>query len=264
MNPFFSFIYKTLHEQGITVQPYALRKPENHRLIHTLKPTGAQTLLECRARGSCDLGPEQIYPHIEKILAQLHQTKLKGYGWPQQKNGKLVGAYKTWREFFKEETPQWLKKVEEADAKLLGEAQAREGLLNTGRFLIKVLRSKLLRYEGGVLVHGDSINPRNILVQQGVVSGVLDWEWSIIGDPAWEFCDPAWESVYAHDRLQPYEEATNALSKQKFDRGGFLRRVHLYRPLWLLWSTSLHSDEPRSLLYALLRDMLQSEIKNAG
>lgn len=46
-----------------------------------------------------------------------------------------------------------------------------------------------------VLIHGDAINPGNILIREGNIVGIVDWEWSIIGDPAWEFADTGWEKI---------------------------------------------------------------------
>jgi thiamine kinase-like enzyme len=39
------------------------------------------------------------------------------------------------------------------------------------------------------LVHSDLINPSNTIIAGTKRLSHIDWEWSLIGDPAWEFAD---------------------------------------------------------------------------
>jgi thiamine kinase-like enzyme len=110
------------------------------------------------------------------------------------------------------------------------------------------------------LVHGDAINPSNILVQDKNKIKLLDWEWSVAADPAWEFCDLGWWPLNNMQTMSDYFEASGI--KTSLKQKEFLNRIKLYIPLWLLWGTYMHANDSKSDIYIALRKLLLKEVKN--
>jgi aminoglycoside phosphotransferase (APT) family kinase protein len=77
--------------------------------------------------------------------------------------------------------------------------------------ILEILNAEARRWEGSNaknrLVHGD-FNPTNILIQDGVVSGILDWEFSHSGDPYMDIGNLLRNTKSAyHDQIQSGLEA---------------------------------------------------------
>jgi aminoglycoside phosphotransferase (APT) family kinase protein len=96
--------------------------------------------------------------------------------------------------------------------------------------LLRQMRPSFDRLRYGHLIHGD-YHPENLLVAEGRISGVLDLEWAISGDPAWDFV-----------LLDEWEVTAPGSS------AAFLRGYTTVRPL--------DKDHTRRLqMYALLRSL---------
>jgi len=86
--------------------------------------------------------------------------------------------------------------------------------------------------EQGYLIHGDILNPGNILGGKGKLTGIVDWEWSISGDPAWEF-------VFGENEImEKYFSFAGLNDKEK--QKEFRLKIKIYRIFWLLWGTNVH------------------------
>ncbi|OGI26199.1 MAG: hypothetical protein A3J76_01255 [Candidatus Moranbacteria bacterium RBG_13_45_13] len=198
---------------------------------------------------------KDIMPNIFHALAGIHKIHLEGFGWPILRNKQLKGKHKNWKSFFEHNYPFWLKKIHEADRRL-SLRPTKIKLLDefTKQTVIKI------DYAGpAVLVHGDSINPSNILVHGKNKITLLDWEWSILADPAWEFCDLGWWKISDEKKLAPYFKARNI--KKQSDKADFINRINLYIPLWLLWGTYMHADDLKPDIYIALRKLLLSRVE---
>jgi aminoglycoside phosphotransferase (APT) family kinase protein len=150
------------------------------------------------------------------------------------------------REFFETEVPLWLESLEQAE-KALGE---REAFLSLREGVERLMRARndMFALQKPVLVHGDMLNPGNILLSGKTISGIIDWEWANAGDPAWEF---AFTNTYDLTRyFQAFPEYTEK------ERKSFLARVAAYKPFWLLWGAHVHAGNPRGDVYRILRDEL--------
>jgi len=134
------------------------------------------------------------------------------------------------------ETNRWLenlaiakyKKVKYITTKEYKEyKQALNDLFEQNKYLMKIKR--------GSLIHWDINNPGNVLINKGKISGIIDFEWSIIGDPIWDL-------VLSNEDLQDkYSKTTNMNIKH------IKRKLLLYRPLWFLWGTNTHLHRPHIL-----------------
>ena len=85
-----------------------------------------------------------------------------------------MGEEKNWKDFLRKNSNEWLQK-----------AEIKEKFHTSIQNLISSFPDNL----NLSLVHGDSINPSNIITKNESIASVIDWEWSLIGDPAWEFAD---------------------------------------------------------------------------
>ena len=219
------------------------------------KPAGKRTLIY-DAVVDVWLGKKaEIYiPQIQKIVARVHKIKLSGYGWLQVTEGKARGRHKSWREFFEKEIPLWLKSVSSGDARLGENRELKSSFKKIKKLAYEII--KKVPHVSPVLVHGDAINPSNVLVRKNKVVGLLDWEWSIVGDPAWEFCDCGWWPLLNEKSLRSYFEE---MGYKKVQIENFLKRARLYRLLWILWGAHMHAKDKSIVLYRTLRKMLSEE-----
>ena len=190
---------------------------------------------------------------VQKILyalTKIHKMQLKGFGWPVLANDSLAGPHKTWKMFFKKEVPRWTGVILETDRKLSEKSEVQN---------LEPLAQKIVAqidYNGpAALIHGDAINPNNVLINNDNKIFLLDWEWSICGDPAWEFCDLGWWNLSDRKNLSAYFKALGV--KDASEQEYFLRRIRLYIPLWLLWGTQMHAHDSDLSVYLALRKLLR-------
>lgn len=66
-------------------------------------------------------------------------------------------------------------------------ATADRGVLEEAFGFLESLRGALAHEEGPVLLHND-LHPKNIVVHEGMFSGVIDWECAQYGEPDFELC----------------------------------------------------------------------------
>ena len=220
------------------------------------KPAGKRTLINDTVVDIWFGKKAKIYiPQIQKIVARIHKIKRRGYGWPRAIDGEIRGQYKSWRKFFEKEVPLWLRSVSSGDSRL----GKNNGELKSSFKIIKGLAYGIIKkipYPPPFLIHGDAINPSNVLIQKDRVTGLLDWEWSIIGDPAWEFCDCGWWQLLNKKSLRSYFKE---MGYKNIQIESFLKRARLYRLLWILWGAHMHAKDKNIVLYRTLRKMLSEE-----
>ncbi len=202
--------------------------------------------------------PDIFIPEIQKIIADIHNIKCVGYGWPLLRAGGLEGKYRTWKDFFLKEAPLWMKSVKSGDRKNKNRLILEEEFPLIEEY-VKYFFKNIPKVEPS-LIHGDAINPSNILIKNKKITGVVDWEWSIIGDPAWEFCDIGWWPYLNKKSLLPYMGKNKKHKDMDVDL--FIDRIRLYIPMWLLWGCHMHSEKPNGSLYFVLRTLLNEKLKN--
>lgn len=199
-----------------------------------------------------------LVPQIQKLLGKTHAIPCHGYGLLVLQKGKVKGKFKTWKGFFETESRQWLKNIQKADTLTDNPQELRQSyaaaVAYVKNFLKNVPKTK------PSLIHGDAINPSNILIKNKKVTGLIDWEWSLAGDPAWEFCDPGWWKLINKKSLKPYFK--EAGKHRKIDEDEFIRRIRAYIPLWIMWGCHLHSGNPKGILYTVLRLMLTQHLQS--
>jgi len=236
------FYVGMIKDNFVLVQNYLVGVPAGKRILKNNK--------------FFDIWQVDKYKNIKKILkalAIIHKIKLKEFGWPTIKGDSLAGSYKSWEKFFQKEASRWIREILETDRRILVKPKIKD--LRKG--IQKIIAQ--IDYNGpAVLVHGDAINPSNILVNNGKGIFLLDWEWSIGADPAWEFCDLGWWDFINKKDLLAY---FNALGMRKIkEQEYFLKRIKLYRPLWLLWGTQMHARDKDLSVYLGLHRLLYNSM----
>lgn len=189
------------------------------------KPAGMRILRDGLFYDLRHTWSKSIAEDIERIVARINQIPLRGYGWIVQKKDGVGGRYRTWQAFLEREFSLWTKEIARAE----GNTTLTDKLK---RYFVEVLPG--LTLDRPSLVHGDITNPSNILISRGEVTGLVDWEWSLAGDPAWEF---AFNSPYP---LKTYF-STLAKEPSNEEKQEFRRRIGVYGHLYLTWAMYIHS-----------------------
>jgi|GEM_PF-5710822 len=195
----------------------------------------------------------EVGHEIERIIFRIHSFQVEKFGWLGD-DPKKGGEFENWIDFLQSEIQLWHEKIN------LGERQIKEEHSNLANRLVTYFNSikSEIKYIGNpVLVHADTTNPSNILVDKGKITGILDWEYALGGDPAWEFT-----FKNAHS-LQIYFALTRK-ENQQFDEDAFLYRIHLYYPLICGIWCFVHSFSPHTPLYSACRKHLDVTLQNRG
>ncbi len=156
---------------------------------------------------------------IERTIARINTIPMQGGGWLVKRGGSITGKYRSWNEFLEREVPMWLRRIRVVE----GNAKLSSGISQ----YFEANKSKM-KIKKSVLLHADIMNPGNILLHHGRVSGFVDWEWALAGDPAWEF---AFNSSYP---LSTYFKSFPRVFTHD-EKKDFRRRITLYGPLILTW-----------------------------
>lgn len=181
----------------------------------------------------------------ERIFAHLHTLSVcKGFGHiTVDGEGALTAPHPTWRAFIEKESARWLSELEHF--KHADEAFVMlHALAFRERERIIDVYADVCAWTRPLFVHGD-LNPGNILAEGDTVTALLDFEWAVSGDPAWEF---AFANSFPSSHY--YEYSTE-------DASDLERRKRVYRFFWLLWGSQVHvhNDDPFLCRWLLSRSL---------
>lgn len=112
------------------------------------------------------------------ILARTHEIPVTGYGPLIARNGQIMGKHASWSEYLALKAP-------DIDA-LVAASIVNERDANIYRSVAERIFTAPAR--PARLLHND-FHRENILVDQGVVSGVIDWDNAIAGDPLYDLAN---------------------------------------------------------------------------
>ncbi len=134
-----------------------------------------------------------LLPQIGKMMARLHQIKVDGFGAfdnERAKNGELVGLHETFGQAVRAGLPFNLDVLKQQSV-LTDEQVAAIGELFADS-------NPLLDVPQAVLVHNDFAD-WNLLTDGKDVSGVLDWDECVVGDPVSDIA--CWSTFFEPERL---------------------------------------------------------------
>ncbi len=153
-----------------------------------------------------------------ELLAKIHRIKTRGFGFfdeEKAKMGESGGILNSWEEHV-------FTSLESNLQYLLGLNLITEEKAERIRQVFKENKS-LMELKQGVLVHGDYCD-HNVMVSHGKITGVIDWEDCISGDPVHDIA--FWSTFYPRERLPLLMEGYKAITAVPKD---FQERFELYR-----------------------------------
>ena len=177
----------------------------------------------------------KLQNEVDIFTAQMHMLPVSGFGFLiRAEAGTLRGEHESWEEFLKKGTEKWCKELTDA-ATLESDDETEE---RVDKIQIKIAKLYASHEEffyllQGYFVHGDIANLSNILVNEGKVTGIIDYEWSLAGDPAWEFTHTEVRPT------EPYYQERGLLNSEEKDK--FLRHIDFNTVFWSLWGAHLHA-----------------------
>jgi aminoglycoside phosphotransferase (APT) family kinase protein len=162
-----------------------------------------------------------------RCLARLHAITLPAFGKLREQD---APRFHSWPDYFDDYARRYLNEAAEFGL-LEGPLRTRlEGALDGARPL-------LARVTRGVLVHSD-YHYENILHDRGRLTGILDFEWALSGDPSYDFMNAA-----VRESQIPGSEAAfldGYRSRRSFD-AEHERRLAIYRLFLCLETAVMHA-----------------------
>ena len=220
------------------------------------KPMGKRIVVNGEIADTYYPSQKNRLPQVLRAIARIHSINVKGFGYFDPLKKGFAGRYVSWQEFLRKESRRWIA-VALAHT---GKKSVRE------RAFLEKLRSFLPRmlkkYDAALavasprLIHGDMVNPGNILVKDSHISGIIDFEWALAGDPAWEFAftqDVALTAYFQERRRHG-----------PVDEDSFFLRMRIYALFWLLWGVTVHANggPVKKILLRMLRARFDAFEKN--
>ncbi len=190
---------------------------------------------------------KKYFEQLDRILADLHGIKFSKYGWLAGEKGGLDGTYNSWEDFIFIESALWIRNI--FDNRNNGYVILKSTLSEVKKKIESLYSRKLHLFESKVpsFVHGDMINPGNILINNGKISGIIDFEWALAGDAAWEF---AYSGNPAINNYFDFCDKAGIVC----DRTLFSEKMKFYKIIWLLWAVNVHAKG------ATLKEILFKEL----
>ena len=151
-------------------------------VIEAADPDGTLTAIPCvpiRHVGGSPLSHESLaFAAAGKILRQVHDISLSGYGSLTFAAAGLRGRDATWQDAVADRVTG-LKPIAEAGL-------VKPALLARAIAAVKDNAQLLTGPESGRLLHGD-FHPRHVYADNGRITGIIDWGDASCGDPLYDF-----------------------------------------------------------------------------
>jgi aminoglycoside phosphotransferase (APT) family kinase protein len=168
---------------------------------------------------------DDVKERIEEMIARIHNVRVAGSGDLVKRDAVIQGSCASWREFLDKEVGVWLEALERT-----------EGFSMAGKIREHYDQNKCLLDIASSLTHGDLFNLSNFILKDGAIVGIIDWEFAMAGDPAWEFCLSDKYSLKRYFSL---------LAMNDKEQAAFLQRARIYTPLALARLMSLNAPQDR-------------------
>ena len=180
--------------------------------------------------------------HLAEIISYLHNVNLRGGGYLKFNGDKPEGIHTNWYLFLRRFTFFWFKSIYQYVTKEnISESLSSESYVRIQSKLKKYFRKYKTYFEGlrCNLLHGD-LSLGNILIDGKRVSALIDLDFSMVGDPAWDFAF----RDHLHKNLLPlYFSEMRGLGVD-IDEDHFRFRISLYEPIIKLAITNSLKRKP--------------------
>lgn len=183
----------------------------------------------------------RVLTRLGRHLRTIHSIPIAGFGYLESRDGVYVGRSASWWSYVWEEGISRQAKLPPTLLPPSLAASIKRSFEHIGA------ESALDR---GVLLHGD-YQFKNILVEDNQVTGILDFENLLVGDPVFDFCALHYWSNDPATALQSLLHGYGAFLPERT----FLRRLYLYEILLaieILWWEH-HFQNQRGIRRALTR-----------
>jgi aminoglycoside phosphotransferase (APT) family kinase protein len=161
-----------------------------------------------------------------RYLALMHNISLEGFGSLRRLEIDPLPCWYDHLEQFFERYAQGLLNQKVMDAPTYRRMRA----------CLEEMRPIVDMESDGRLIHSD-YQFENLLHRDGVITGIIDFEWAISGDPAWDFkLDEQWDDDCPGSAAYIYEGYTRSLAPDHEIR------VWLYKMLFHLDSVDMYTD----------------------
>jgi len=197
--------------------------------------------------------PGLLERQLEDMVASVHAAPLEGFGLLVATGDGIRGQYGTWEEFLAADVPLWIEGIAGVNRTLnAGPDTMTEDAYS---YLAEAVK-RVAPLSRASLVSCDAMNPSNVLVEKGNITGIIDWEWAFASDPAWEFC-------YMNQfSLKHYFSRFPALAAAEAQRE-FRKRARIYEYLSYIMWTFATSGNPESPLFTVQNIRLKKILAEA-
>ncbi len=182
--------------------------------------------------------PNPYLTELQKIVLHFHEFEGKGFGYCNFSQNDPNAKHNSWEEFLLENFNRNLQILQKSQEKNRIQYFSEISLEKTQEQVQTILENnkEMFEIEKARFIHGDVFNYSNVLISEKGIEGIIDFEWSIFGHPAWEF-------VFSNPPLDVYlPMAIKAgLITDDFD---FRRSIELHNIFWCAWGASVHADNP--------------------
>ncbi len=183
---------------------------------------------------------EQLIRQTGKYLGLIHQVKPKGFGFFDNQVAKkeqiLKGQYKTFKEHIFAALDNDLDNLEKFKTIKKGQKKKIKKLFEDGK--------DLMNCKSPVLIHND-VADWNTLSNGKKVTGIIDWDESVSGDPVMDFS--AYSLFFGEPRMSWFKEGykeTNDIPDNFEDKFQLFKLRYLVSKLWLRVSMASVHDSP--------------------
>ncbi len=174
--------------------------------------------------------------NLAQIVVRLHQIEIEGAGDLHFKRGRLCTTHGSWHSFLQHSSRKSLNRIYQA-SRVSGE----EHYEYVHRIKIFFKENNPYMMAKGRLLHGDLIE-ENIVIEDDQINAIIDFEYSCVGDPAWDFAGPA--DSFQHALLKHYLEERGRLGFE-IDKDDFVFRTRILAAVKALVIASSYSSPGR-------------------
>ncbi len=233
---------------------FTLKLPHHYIVVQKLLPgtSAGEIVLENNVITIKWHEPKERYEkQVEDIVSAIHSAPIEGFGTLIVDNDALRGRYASWEAFLTTEISFYIEGIARADAV---QQLPTDTLVPDCRVFLEKILPRICLLERGALVSCDIMNPSNILVENGVITGIVDWEWAFVADPAWEFAYPnPFSSLTHYFSHFPHLQSEEA-------RREFHNRTKIYEYLlYIMWTYGTSGDG--GSVFLACRDRLKKKLE---
>ena len=183
--------------------------------------------------------PNVYLPELQEILLLVHSVTSDKFGYIDFSKKIPIAIQDSWTDFLSvnlERNLQTLSASEKAHGISYFDSISIDETLNRALSIIDA-HEELFKIDRAHLIHGDICNYSNVLISDTTIEGIVDFEWSLFGHPAWEF---VFTKSPPLDTYIPKAIEKGIISPDL----DFHRSIELHNIFWCAWGAAVHAGDP--------------------